>query len=43
MQNDPLANMPFLKDGDKRIYETKAIGVYVVHKANRADLLGANG
>jgi glutathione S-transferase len=34
-------NLPYIKDGDKYIYESAALYVYLAHKGNRADLLGS--
>jgi glutathione S-transferase len=31
-----------VKDGDKIIFESGAVAVYIVHKANRLDLFGEN-
>ena len=39
---NPAANLPFLIDGDDIICETDAIMIYLVHKANRLDMLGKN-
>ena len=40
LKTNPLANIPYLKDGDKVVFESQALGMYLVHKANRKDLLG---
>ncbi|CAK60972.1 unnamed protein product (macronuclear) [Paramecium tetraurelia] len=36
-----LVNLPYIKDGQKYVYEIAALYVYLAHKANRADLLGS--
>lgn len=33
-------NLPYLRDGNKLIFESDAIPVYLAHKANRVDLFG---
>ena len=33
--------MPYIKDGDKWVFESGALYVYLAHKANSADLLGS--
>jgi glutathione S-transferase len=40
LKTDPLANIPYLKDGDRVVFESQAIPLYLVHKANRSELLG---
>ena len=39
-RNTPLANNPYLIDGETIITESSAIPFYICHKANRTDLLG---
>ncbi|CAK57521.1 unnamed protein product (macronuclear) [Paramecium tetraurelia] len=36
-----LVNLPYIKDGEKYVYESAALYVYLAHKANRPDLLGS--
>lgn len=36
-----MFNLPYIKDGDKYVYESAALYVYLAHKANRLDLLGS--
>lgn len=40
---NPAINLPYLIDGDKVISQSDAIIVYLIHKANRLELLGRNG
>lgn len=42
LQTNPLANLPYLKDGDQVIFESGAIAVYLAQKANRHDLFGVD-
>lgn len=35
-----LVNLPYLKDGDRYIYESGALVLYLVLKTKREDLLG---
>ena len=39
LQN-PAATLPYLKDGDRLICESDAICIYIIHKANKLELLG---
>jgi glutathione S-transferase len=39
---NPLANIPYLKDGETIIFESQAIPVYLINKAGRHDLFGSN-
>ncbi|CAD8210503.1 unnamed protein product [Paramecium octaurelia] len=41
LNNEVLVNLPYIKDGDKWVFESGALYVYLAHKANRADLLGS--
>lgn len=41
LNQEILANLPYIKDGDKWIFESQALYIYIAHKANRADLLGS--
>lgn len=40
--NWTFAEIPFLKDKDTVVTETYPICLYILHKANRMDLLGQN-
>lgn len=40
MKNHPLCNLPYIKDGDRYIYESGAIPVFLAHRFNRVELLG---
>ena len=48
MSENPLVNLPYLKDGNrvhlflkfKVIFETPALIVYIINKANRKELMG---
>ena len=42
IKKNPAVTLPYLIDGDKLITESDAICVYLVHKGNRADLMGRN-
>lgn len=37
---NPLANLPYLQDGNTVVFESSAIPVYLAHKTGRADLFG---
>ena len=39
-KNEILRNLPYIKDGDKYIFESKALPTYVANRFNRPDLLG---
>jgi len=41
--NSKLANLPYIKDGDKVYFETDALFYVIANKANRLDLLGKDG
>nr|BAP16535.1 glutathione S-transferase [Paramecium caudatum] len=36
-----LANLPYIKDQDKWIYESQALYIYLAHKAKKPELLGS--
>jgi glutathione S-transferase len=42
MKKNPAVNLPYLIDGDKIISESNAVLVYIIHKAQRVELLGRN-
>ena len=42
MKKNPAITLPYLIDGDKVISESDAVCIYLLHKANRADLMGRN-
>lgn len=39
-KNHNLVNLPYLKDGERYIYESGAIYVYLAHRAGKPELLG---
>ncbi|CAD8202609.1 unnamed protein product [Paramecium pentaurelia] len=41
LNQEVLANLPYIKDGDKWIFESQALYIYIAYRANRADLLGS--
>ena len=40
-QDNPIAQTPFLKDGDRYVFESGAIPIYLANRTNRKDLLGS--
>ncbi|CAD8210501.1 unnamed protein product [Paramecium octaurelia] len=40
LNQEVLANLPYIKDGDKWIFESQALYIYIAYKAKRPDLLG---
>ena len=51
MQDDPYANIPYLKDGDEvitynlyqNVFESEAIILYIIKKSGKLELLGLPG